>query len=980
MNGNENTTPQNGGSTNNKGFSSLIGMFEKKQNNNMDVLSLNSEININNNNTLSHRSHTEIAPPKTLMEESSILKRARNMENKSKTTSCSDNIQSSTIISNDTITTTTTTNTKTDSQNEHYIHLQPTTIPSNVYNPSFCEAFFIASIPQENAQPIPNSENLSILCNHSFCTKLPSIKPDIIFKYPSTSSIVEINTLTASMCFPEGIKVCYGNPNDEQENPPFIQEIITNVTNQSAEKFYLITSTFYYKLLNEQYIMQYKSTSATIYKEERFKQISEKQNETINKKSMQSIEYINTLYQQTYVYIPFCVAMISRYPYINQIKTCLISIKHILSDYRFKVNEIVALIKHLTREIPVPLPKTHIRFYMPFVAPIEITCPYIQDYPLLNNNVSCILSLKPEMIVIVFKLLIYEQRMLFVDDDISKLFNYINSFILLMYPFQWVNPLIPIMTVEMVKYMNPIVPFVYGMKKNMYKRFKKENGDVFKMKDSIYIVKTYNNEIMYLVDGEKQKINLPHLPNDIDDMLIDTLRELHKKKIAYDNCNNSSNSSNSNNDVIQMYNELEIKTRMLFYKVLFFMFVDIPSYINVVDNNYIFSEATFLDRHQTGRNSYKKIFAAQNFQMFVQNTITNEKGMFFYQRKKQNVESDERFEKIFGKTETDYVLHVIQPPFIKDETISTPDKYESTINKLYPIEGNKYILPQLLNLNKVDCNFENISYYKYPDKEILTEPPKKQSKMFTGKIKFFNNLERKNKNKTVINKKKNTGELTEEEIKEALNEMLIKVFSSKELVHELDSQSAFFTILETQFAKEYFVQAIYQEGKIESSKIINSNSISFFLKVLYYLLNEFFNIKNQCSKNLKLGIRIILASQVYYSCLDSNEKIYIFNFIIAALNEHRDVLLSEAFINEFIQVKMEAVNIKGFNKNEREIYFEECRAMIVYDVVRLFMTVGFEKEIIFELVMKVVNAKIKNNGSKERLTFGIQKVLGLVSN
>ena len=290
MNGNENqtngnTTPQNGGNTNNKGFSSLIGMFEKKQNNNMDVLSHNSDININNNNnTISHRSQTEIAPPKTLSEKSSILKRARNMENKSKTTSCSDNIQSSTIISNDTTTTTTTT-TKTVSQNEHYIHLQPTTIPSNVYNPSFCEAFFIASIPKENAQPIPNSENLSILCNHSFCTKLPSIKPDIIFKYPSTSSIVEINTLTASMCFPEGIKVCYGNPNDEHENPPFIQEIITNVTNQSAEKFYLITSTFYYKLLNEHYIIEYKSTSASIYKEELFKQISE-QNETINKKSM----------------------------------------------------------------------------------------------------------------------------------------------------------------------------------------------------------------------------------------------------------------------------------------------------------------------------------------------------------------------------------------------------------------------------------------------------------------------------------------------------------------------------------------------------------------------------------------------------------------------------------------------------------------------------------------------------------------------
>ena len=261
------TTPCQSATGNNKGFSSLIGIFEKKQNNNTDT-PVNSDSSSVTSKTINFQNVTENTPSKTFSEESSILKRARNMENKSKVSS--DNIHSS-IMSNDT-------KINSNSPNEHFIHLQPTTIPSNVYNPSFCEAFFIASIPNENAQPVPNSENLSTLCNHPFCTKLPSIKPDIIFKYPPTSSIVEINSLTASMCFPEGIKVCYGNPNDINENPPMIQEIITNITNQSAEKFYLITSTFYYKVLNEHYNIHYKPTSASLYKEEVFNQISQEQN------------------------------------------------------------------------------------------------------------------------------------------------------------------------------------------------------------------------------------------------------------------------------------------------------------------------------------------------------------------------------------------------------------------------------------------------------------------------------------------------------------------------------------------------------------------------------------------------------------------------------------------------------------------------------------------------------------------------------
>ena len=50
---------------------------------------------------------------------------------------------------------------------------------------TFCEGFFIASIPKENGNVIENSaEKLPASCGHPECSKLPSMKPEIIMRYP----------------------------------------------------------------------------------------------------------------------------------------------------------------------------------------------------------------------------------------------------------------------------------------------------------------------------------------------------------------------------------------------------------------------------------------------------------------------------------------------------------------------------------------------------------------------------------------------------------------------------------------------------------------------------------------------------------------------------------------------------------------------------------------------------------------------------
>ena len=108
---------------------------------------------------------------------------------------------------------------------------------------SFCSGFFISSFPYKNGKVIAGSKNLMSLCNHIRCSKLEAMEPEIIYKYPlEDTKKLEINNLNASICFPNGIKVCY---NQEKENIKIINNFSTKITNQFGERYYMVMFFFY---------------------------------------------------------------------------------------------------------------------------------------------------------------------------------------------------------------------------------------------------------------------------------------------------------------------------------------------------------------------------------------------------------------------------------------------------------------------------------------------------------------------------------------------------------------------------------------------------------------------------------------------------------------------------------------------------------------------------------------------------------------
>jgi len=121
-------------------------------------------------------------------------------------------------------------------------------------NDRFCECFFLASFPVKDGKVIPNSESLPSDCGHNICSKLPAMEPDIIYKYPKDIKNFEINSLAASICFPNGIKLCY-EENEKKIN--VVKNYSSTLTNQTGQMFFIYTFHFYLKMVNEEFINIY---------------------------------------------------------------------------------------------------------------------------------------------------------------------------------------------------------------------------------------------------------------------------------------------------------------------------------------------------------------------------------------------------------------------------------------------------------------------------------------------------------------------------------------------------------------------------------------------------------------------------------------------------------------------------------------------------------------------------------------------------
>ena len=272
---------------------------------------------------------------------------------------------------------------------------------------TFCESFYLVSFSKENGQISKDSEIFLADCKHKECSKLPSMKAEIIYKYPEKDKKnSEIRNANAYICFPTGIKLCY---EQNEEKIKTVTNYITTLTNQAGDTIFAVYYHFFLKMNHKEFRNNYKIFPLRYQLLEYQNKISmlNKQKEEIEAET-KKLSYYSILMNKPNVYIPFCLCLVSKYPFYKQIEICLESI---LLSFQNNIapEKLYNLVLYLVKSIPLPPLHTQISFTLPYtVIPCQIQYPYLEEKLEYGDDPIILLKkLSVENIFCIFTFLYY---------------------------------------------------------------------------------------------------------------------------------------------------------------------------------------------------------------------------------------------------------------------------------------------------------------------------------------------------------------------------------------------------------------------------------------------------------------------------------------------------------------------------------------------------------------------------------------------
>lgn len=426
---------------------------------------------------------------------------------------------------------------------------------SNTENISFpfSNAFYIAGLSENNIHYLPETQNTLGTCQHDFCSKLPSIQPDIIFKYPETqpSSFpnIEINEVLANIFFPNGLKICYSeeevnesiskinencsNNTENTENLSYSNTInqyskrinptiTSSFSNQDGHKFTIISKIVFFKIPKQQYDSDYKINIKNEYIQlEKFMSLFEKApllQKIYERKLEEKLDIITEINFKDYFYLPFCFGFVTQFKSVNEfsfiIDQCVdYMVNEKFDDFfnslKFFVFEMIEKqeimcnessysnfnvgnngIKKLSHKSvdfnAIKIIKdintnkddnnsAHsgavVSFFLDnFAFPLKISITNSSVISSIGNNylsICLLLRFNPEQIFTLIHAIKTEKKILFFSSFSDTIFPVINSFLDLIYPYEWSNTLIPLLSSDMLKYVQSFMPYIMGVNINL---------------------------------------------------------------------------------------------------------------------------------------------------------------------------------------------------------------------------------------------------------------------------------------------------------------------------------------------------------------------------------------------------------------------------------------------------------------------------------------------------------------------------------
>lgn len=302
--------------------------------------------------------------------------------------------------------------------------------------------------------------------------------------------------------------MCY-NCNEDKIKP--IGSFLNVITNESGHRFYIMSYHFYQKVDYFTFHKRYDSDPVKEYFQ--FKKIINSFNTTDNKKSKinetleKNLQICTKFINNDYTYVPFAACLVSKYPFAKQMEQCLESIVRMMVDIEInnQSEEFNKLISYFMNGIPIPPLNKKLMFYIPYSpTPVEIAQRTYKDLPVINYSLKYLFDFfSIENIIIIHHLIILENKLLFISDDYTLIPKITEAFLNILHPFDWVNTYIPIISEEMIKYLQSFMPFVMGMHESMFNMAKQFFDD----ETTVYLIFIKKNYIDVSTNKKNKKQN-----------------------------------------------------------------------------------------------------------------------------------------------------------------------------------------------------------------------------------------------------------------------------------------------------------------------------------------------------------------------------------------------------------------------------------------------------------------------------------------
>ena len=518
--------------------------------------------------------------------------------------------------------------------------------PNDYEYDTFCHAIIKTGLSEVKMSLSKYSENFPAPCGHELCSKLPALEPRVLDFYQNNEKINKIEVkqeATSHLIFPLGIKLCveqdFHNQNLECE------PLINTIYNIKGDLYYIASLTIYRKITIKNYNKIFYINPIDVYNKLKTGNKNNEENKDIindinNQNQKYNLNNINgninlnipnsidndeilKFNEYDNIYIPECISLVSRFPFFNQLSTCLKTIinmrrKIVNGDNSQKIeNEISNFISHLINQVPVASNKYNILFYTPIsIEPIILYNPFLYNFGNFTcQNIFSILSI--DNIITIFLLILLEQKIIFVDINHLKLSAITFFFINLIYPLTWVNTYQPLLSLSTIRYIQSITPFIMGGNENLilyayYKKYIIYNESLDNIdRSNILFVSLTNNliscdcyNLITNKKGQNKKqilkyLNLPDLPKSIEKKLINHLSEIEK---------------------IEDLKTMNEKIKTFFCRIMVFILDDYKDYFMNSVEKLIFNKDNYLmNKKEENKAFYKELLNTQLFTQFIFN-------------------------------------------------------------------------------------------------------------------------------------------------------------------------------------------------------------------------------------------------------------------------------------------------------------------------------------------------------------------------